>query len=403
MTRRGPSTDRDHRLAGHRVRILVVDRSTREAAGLYETLRSQGWQVITALLGAEAIQKARDEGPDAIVTELKLADMDAPDLCRALRERAETASTPVIVYSTSAGVAERVACLRAGASDYLVRPANPQEIITRLQTILDLRQEKAALVVAVVGSKGGVGTSVLACNTAVALKRRMHADVIILDAATHGGAVDVMLNVQAVPGAGQLLTRQTGELEPADLESLFVSHASGLRVMSLRGEDPEPIAADALWRVLVALRRLCDLVVIDTWPVLDENTATILELADRVLLVLTPEITSLRGARLLLEHMEATGLARERIVPVLNRYPQRGALQQQAIENALGMSIGATIPDDPKLVTYSVNRGVPLRESHQRSAVARQLDLLASGLLEDARHTERTEGVEWALHCSLQS
>lgn len=400
---KGRSAGDDRRLSGHRVRILVVDRSTREAAALRETLRSQGWQVMTALLGAEAAQKAREEGPDAVITELKLADMGAPDLCRALRERAETASTPVIVYSASAGVAERVACLRAGASDYLVKPTNPGELIARLQAILDLRQEKAALVVAVVGSKGGVGTSVLACNTAVALQRRVHGGVVILDAATHGGAVDVMLNVQTVPGVGQLLTRQTGELEAADLESLLVSHASGLRVMSLGGEDGESIAADALRRVLVALRRLCDLVVIDTWPVLDENTATILELADRVLLVMTPEITSLRGARLLLEHMEATGLARERIVPVLNRYPQRGALQQQAIEKALGMPMGATIPDDPKLVTYSVNRGVPLSESHRHSAVARRVDLLASSLLEETRSTEQTEGVEWALHCSLQS
>lgn len=369
---------------GHRTRILIVDRDPSAVAVIRSIFRAQDWEVISAKTAAEALEKVRTEGPDAIVMEYNLADMNGVDLCRTLRQRAETANTPIIVLSASTGVAERVASLRAGATDYLVKPPDAQEMIARLKAALDLRKEKAGFIVAVVGSKGGVGTTVVATNLATALRRVGRNSVVLLDAAKYGGAVDIMLNLPASTAASRVLPNLE-DLEPSDYESILTSHVSGLQILLLHQQVSDIVSPAEMRKALIALRRIRDMVVIDTCPVIDENTETILELCDRVLLVLTPEITSLRGAKHFLEQTTLMGLARERVVPVLNRFPLRGGLQRRDIENALGVSMQMTIPDDVKLVTYSVNRGVPIVGNHERSGVARQVGELAKGLLKIAQ------------------
>ncbi|MDI7276475.1 MAG: hypothetical protein QME94_10880, partial [Anaerolineae bacterium] len=67
------------------------------------------------------------------------------------------------------------------------------------------------------------------------------------------------------------------------------------------------------------------------------------------------------------------------------RYPQRTGLQRRQVESALGMRVRAAVPDEVRLVTYSVNRGVPVVESHRRSKVGRQVTALAQSILASAR------------------
>ncbi|MGQ9683191.1 MAG: response regulator [Anaerolineae bacterium] len=383
---RGIRLVRSGQAPGYRTRILVVDRDPSAIAVVRSILRAQDWEVISAKTAAEALEKARIEGPDAVLMEFSLPDMTGADLCRALRQRAETSDTPVIMLSANSGVAERVASLRAGASDYLVKPPDAQDLVARLKAILDLRKEKAGFVIAVIGSKGGVGASMIAVNTAIALRRETRRGVVLLDAGLISGTVDIMLNLQPSTGVTHLLPR-LDELEQADFEAILTSHVSGLQAMLLQSEGAGGVRPDEMRKILLALRRMRDLVVVDAPSLMDENTEAILEIADRVLLVLAPEIGALRGARLFLEQSRQMGLARERVMPILNRYPLRGGLQRRDIENALGMAIQATIPDDIKLVTYSINRGVPLVDSHKRSGVARQIASLAKSLVTLARQT----------------
>jgi len=386
------------------MRLLVADPDREAVAWIRHIVQFENWSVSGAETGADALGKARDEGPDAILTELNLPDMTGPDLCRALRQQSETAATPIIVVSANPGVAGRVSSLRAGATDYLVKPPDAQELLARLKAALDLRVERTGFVVAVVGAKGGVGASVVAVNVAVALRRETRADVLLLDAATHSAAAGVMLNLQAAHKAGRLLPN-LADLEPSEFAAVLTRHASGLQALLLEEQGTEAIRPEELHRILVVLRRMHRFVVVDTPPLRDGNAGPILELADRVLLVLTPEITALRGARMVLEQAAKMGLAPERVVAVLNRSPLRGGLQRGVIESALGTRMQITIPDDVRLVAYGVNRGVPLVESHRRSGVSRQLDVLAKSLLKAAQapwagetaNTRQAEGVKWAV------
>lgn len=375
---------RGHGSPGYRTRILVVDRDPGAIAIVRSILRAQDWEVISAQSAAEALEKARLEGPDAIITELGLPDMGGADLCRHLRQRSETSDTPIIVLSAASGVAERVSALRAGAADYLVKPPDAQELIARLRAVLDLRKEKAGFVMAVASGKGGLGTSVIAANLAVALRRISRRSVVLVDADLASGTVDIMLNLQNTAPLSHLLPR-LDELEQTDFEAILTPHISGVQALLLQNEGTGTVHPDELRKIILALRRMRDLILVDTPTPFDDNVEVILEVADRVLLILTPEISALRGARLFIDHARQLGLSRERIVPVLNRSPLRGGLQRRDIENALGMAMQATIPDDTKLVTYSINRGVPLVDSHKRSGVARHITALAKTLIQSTQ------------------
>ncbi|MCL6432566.1 MAG: response regulator [Anaerolineae bacterium] len=374
---------RSMRTPGHRTRILVVDRDPSALAVVRSILRSQNWEVIPAKTAAEALNKARLEGPDAVISEYTLPDMSGVDLCQALRQRVETAAVPILILSASAGVTERVASLRAGASDYLVKPPEAQELIARLRAALDLRQERVAFVIVVLGSKGGVGASSLSVNVALALRQETRRGVVLVDASQSISAADIMLNLQSTSSIAHLLSR-IDELEPGDFEAILTPHSTGLQVL-VQEQGIEGIRPDQLRKVVLALRRLREFVVVDAGLALDRATELLLDLADRVLLVLTPEITSLRGARYFLERARQLGLSRERIVLILNRYPQRGGLQRRDIEAALGLAMQATIPDDGKLVTYTINRGIPALIGHRRSDVSRQVSGIARRLIEAAQ------------------
>nr|HPL29396.1 response regulator [Anaerolineae bacterium] len=228
---------------GYRTRVLIVDRDPSAVAVIRSILRAQGWEVIHSKTGVDALEKARLEGPDAILAELDLPDMNGADLCRTLRQRAETAATPIIMLSASAGVAERVASLRAGASDYLVKPPDAQELIARLKAALDLRKEKAGFVVAVLGSKGGVGTSMVAVNLAVALRHETRSGVAIVDATASCGAVDVMLNLQVSSSLGRKLP-QLSDLEWSDFEAILTPHVSGVQAFLLQEQAAEGVNPD---------------------------------------------------------------------------------------------------------------------------------------------------------------
>lgn len=360
---------------GQRAHVMIVSDEPENVQSVRTILRGAGWETVSAATGAEALKQVRLEEPDAIVAAFRLRDMSGAELCRALRERGAQ-GIPVILLGESTGVAERVASLRAGAADYLVNPSDAQELLGRLQTALALREERSGHVIVTVGAKGGVGASVVAVNLAVALRLVSRRSVCVLDAAVADGTVDVLLNLQRSGSIGQLLTR-LDELERADLEAILTRHSSGIEAL---WPDDEGLQPEEVRRLILAMRRLRDVVVVDLSPAFGENTASALEVADRVLVVLTPEIGAVRAARRFLQRARALGVAPERLMLVLNRAKVRGGLELRDIEGTLGVRVDASIPDDVKLVTASANQGIPFVQSRWRSRAARQILSLARRL-----------------------
>ncbi len=122
-------------------RVLVVDDDPDVLASLERGLRLSGFEVATAVDGAEALRSATETRPDAIVLDINMPVLDGVSVVTALR--AMDNDVPVCVLSARSSVDDRVAGLEAGADDYLVKPFVLQELVARVKALLRRRGSTA--------------------------------------------------------------------------------------------------------------------------------------------------------------------------------------------------------------------------------------------------------------------
>jgi two-component system KDP operon response regulator KdpE len=120
-------------------RLLVVDDEPQILRFLRTSLTANGFEVIEATNGAEAIRRATAEAPDVIILDLGLPDMDGKEVLRILREGLET---PIIVLSAGSRVAEKIEALDLGADDYVNKPFGIGELMARLRAALRHRVQR---------------------------------------------------------------------------------------------------------------------------------------------------------------------------------------------------------------------------------------------------------------------
>jgi DNA-binding response OmpR family regulator len=102
----------------------------------YETLRRLGLEVVTAITGKIAVARAEEHGPDLILCDVMLPDMDGFDVCRELRQLDGISQTPIIFVSSVSSEKHMDRGIEAGANDYLVKPLNADDIKSLVEQYL---------------------------------------------------------------------------------------------------------------------------------------------------------------------------------------------------------------------------------------------------------------------------
>ena len=120
-------------------KILVVDDEARLVEVLKAYLQRDGYQVLTAVNGQEALLQARREKPDLILLDLMLPEVDGMDVCRTLRKES---GVPIIMLTARAEEADKLIGLELGADDYVTKPFSPREVVARVRAVL--RRAQAA-------------------------------------------------------------------------------------------------------------------------------------------------------------------------------------------------------------------------------------------------------------------
>lgn len=129
---RGPGIDLDE-IIPYRRRILVVEDEPDTVYLLKHILRMAGYNVVSALNGTEALQKAEDYNPDLVLLDLMMPDMDGWETLDSLRK---VGDTPVIILTALVKNADVVQGLRMGADDYLTKPFHNDEVVARVEAVL---------------------------------------------------------------------------------------------------------------------------------------------------------------------------------------------------------------------------------------------------------------------------
>ena len=237
-----------------------------------------------------------------------------------------------------------------------------------------------ATVIAVFNPKGGVGKTTLATNLASALQTRRGQNVMLVDADTVTGHVATSLGIDGVRTLADSWLDQSegGPFETiADIAS---AHPSGMRVVSLSSSplnteilEPERVA-DAINNA----RRGFDFIVVDLHPSYSDLNRAIFEIADRILVPVTPDVPAIRAAVQLSDYADEAGV-RDRLALVINR--ANSGVTVADMERTVGMPSLALIRSGGLLFVRAANEGRTVIEMFPKERITEDFDALADRVL----------------------
>ncbi|MFA0758679.1 MAG: hypothetical protein NOOUEUKL_001345 [Candidatus Fervidibacter sp.] len=341
--------------------------------------------IATVTSPAELEQLVAQQVPDLLILSSELAGAGTAGLLERLVARHRLAAV-VLLPTEDLRTARRF--LRAGAADVIPLPSVADELPELLQTVL--RQGTPALrsplqvgrIIVFYGTKGGVGTSLLTTNVAVALARYLPPEsVCLVDLDLQFGATPMLLNLQPKMNLATLAQRFQGELDFEMLRSFLLLHPeSNLRVLAApsRPELAELVKTYLIERVLQVLKNHFAFIIVDTPNLLQDTTLAALDAADHILIVTALDLLAIRNAEIVLTMFQKLYPA-ERLRLVLNRSNTRfGGLTPEQVEEHLRMTIAARIPSDGQLAVTSINEGVPFVLQAPDAPISQAIFQLAS-------------------------
>jgi two-component system alkaline phosphatase synthesis response regulator PhoP len=117
-------------------RVLVVDDDAQIVRLLRAYLAQEGYEVLAAYDGEEALHVIRRERPDLVVLDLMMPKRDGWDVTRAVRRAPELRATPIIMLTARVDDQDKIVGLELGADDYVTKPFNPREVVARVRAVL---------------------------------------------------------------------------------------------------------------------------------------------------------------------------------------------------------------------------------------------------------------------------
>jgi two-component system, sensor histidine kinase and response regulator len=123
----------------HSATILIVDDTPINLRVIVESLESQGYQIVVATRGEEALKRASYVQPDLILLDVMMPDLNGFEICRRLKAQPDTRDIPVIFMTSLASVDDKVTGFSVGALDYVTKPLHVEEVRARVDTHLRLR------------------------------------------------------------------------------------------------------------------------------------------------------------------------------------------------------------------------------------------------------------------------
>jgi pilus assembly protein CpaE len=192
-----------------------------------------------------------------------------------------------------------------------------------------------------------------------------------------------MLNLRAQNSIADLIPH-ANHLDEGLVRDVVAEHVSGIDVL-LAPTDfqvSQGIRSDDLYNIFTTLQRLYDFIIVDAGSFLNENTVTLLDTADKILLVATPDLASLHDISRFYGISQSLAYPADKMLIVLNRAGMLGGVKNRDIENTLHYPLFISVPSDDANAVRSLNRGVPLLFKYPRSPASRAFKQLAKMVTE---------------------
>jgi pilus assembly protein CpaE len=314
--------------------------------------------------------------PNLLIVETKLSGQDALSELDRLAEVCDPA-TKVIVVGRVNDVELYRELMRRGASEYLVAPLEPLQLIETVSGLyLDPGASPIGRVVAVIGARGGAGSSTIAHNLGWCIAEELHINTTIVDLDLPFGTVGLDFNDEASQGVADALSAPE-RLDDVLLDRLLLKRGDHLSLFTAPAalERDYDAAPDAYEAVVDAVRQSTPCVILDLPHGWQPWIKAALLAADDVVIVATPDLTSLRNAKNIIELVKN---ARPNDAPprlVINQVgvPKRPEIPSKDFAETMGLDPAAIINFEPALFGQAANNGQMVCELAPKSQVSESL------------------------------
>lgn len=290
--------------------------------------------------------------------------------------------------------------LLAGAKDVLIKPIEPEKLMNAIYRIHQLQEKKVTLqqeapqkkvrkselgqVYTVFSTKGGVGKTFVSINLAASLAKNQEKRVVLVDLDLDFGNAALALNLYPKFTISDIVD-DIRHIDSDLIESYLVPHESGIKVLpaNLQQQMNEFINADHIRIIIEALRESFDYVIIDMPARFFETIMPALALADHLLVITTPEISSVRNIKSLLVTLKELNFPQSKIRIILNKEDSKGDIKQKDVEATLNKKVDAAIGFDYRRVLSSLNRGVPLVYEYPKNNISKHIDKMRTRIVQD--------------------
>jgi pilus assembly protein CpaE len=327
---------------------------------------------------SDAVHRHR---PDAIL-------IDLVEDAQARLDEVEALSSPrPLMLATGPADDGRVVlrAMRLGAREFLSPDPDLDTLCASIEQLANgaapserpVPRDSEAAVIAVLGAKGGMGATLVACQLAVGLQD-LGGRTALLDLALPQGDAALHLDLQpaySLVGAA----REAETLDATFLRTLLTPHRSGVQLLAAteRAEEAELLRAEPVERALSLMSADFDWVVVDLGRSWSEGSVRALDLASQVILVTELDVPALANARRQLELLERLGVSARQVHVLENRHGRAEALTGRDGRRFLGRPVEVRLPDEPVAAGASVNEGRTVGEAERNGRLHRAVVELA--------------------------
>ncbi|ADK15930.1 MULTISPECIES: response regulator [Clostridium] len=381
----------------NKIKVLIADdiEETRNVIKKILKLDKENIEVVgEADNGEEVFKIIPKVKPDVVLMDINMPVLNGLEATEKITT--EYPSVMVIIMSVQAESEYLKKAMFHGAKEYIIKPFNYNTLIETITTTYEKCRErqvkltgsaekvKDAKTIAFFSSKGGVGKSVLAVNTAIVLSKESDKKVLLMDMDLQFGDISMLVNKYNEKTI--LDAVEDGQIDSYEnIKPYLYKYNNNLDIFFApqKPEAAEYITKETIEKIMKDVRKEYDVIVVDTGINFNDSTLYILDMAQKILMVSTMEIMALKNTKLGLKVMESVGYDKDKVKLVINRFNVKYGINKKEVEEAFKDGVFAFIPDEEKTVIVSVNKGIPLchDDKYYKLKVGKALDEMCKSLI----------------------
>ncbi len=323
-------------------------------------------------------ERCAKEPPDAAIVDIT----ENQEFGLEVTAQLSKAKIPVINISMNTNASVIIKALRCGAVEFLAKPVLKNELHSAILKLLNSNSEEEkseCKIITAFSGKGGSGKTTVAVNLALELAKLTGRKTALVDMNFCMGEAAAFLNLKSSFNLSSIL-ENIDNIKPDMLTGMFEKYSDNeLYVLSesATGALLSSITINRAIRLLKSLKDTFSYIVIDLPTTADDKILKTLKLADYILYITSVNYSMLKNAKNCIKLLCGSGISKDNIKIILNRYIENDELTTEEIENELGMEVYKKIPNNYFTVMSAINKGISVSEENINSNVAESFRELA--------------------------